>query len=130
MAIVACLVLCAVGLLPLAAQGAGAPFTPDLRGGTTPTQPPRYQYDQAPRNGSTPSIVVVRARLVVAHAPAHSVPGKLPHGFATGFGVAARAEADVAYHYTFREAVTSIERHGLRPGSYATPNGSLSPLQA
>jgi hypothetical protein len=41
-------------------------------------------------------------------------------------GVAAEeAGADVAYHYTFREAAASIERNGLRPGSYATPNGTL-----
>jgi hypothetical protein len=44
--------------------------------------------------------------------------------------VAEKASADVAYHYTFREAVASITRNGLRPGSYATPNGALSPLQA
>jgi hypothetical protein len=48
----------------------------------------------------------------------------------TRFVVAAKAGDDVAYHCTFREAAASIERHGLRPGSYATPNGTLSPLQA
>jgi hypothetical protein len=38
--------------------------------------------------------------------------------------------ASEAFHYTFNNAVQSIERQGLRPGSYATPNGVLSPLQA
>ena len=40
------------------------------------------------------------------------------------------ATADIAYHYTFRDLVASIQRNGLRPGSYVTLNGSLSPLQA
>ena len=34
------------------------------------------------------------------------------------------------FHYTSGEFVDSISANGLRPGSYATPNGSLSPLQA
>jgi len=51
------------------------------------------------------------------------------YGGAKAFGAAEEAGADVAYHYTFREAVASIEKNGLRPGSYATPNGNLSPLQ-
>ncbi len=38
--------------------------------------------------------------------------------------------ASEAFHYTFRGAVKSIRSHGLRPGTYATPNGALSPLQA
>lgn len=37
---------------------------------------------------------------------------------------------DEAFHYTFDDAVESISRNGLRPGSYATPAGNLSPLQA
>jgi hypothetical protein len=47
--------------------------------------------------------------------------------------VAARgtpAAAREVFHYTFNRAVASIEREGLRAGSYATPNGVLSPLQA
>jgi hypothetical protein len=42
----------------------------------------------------------------------------------------ARNAADAAYHYTFSQTVESIRREGLRPGSFATPNGGLSPLQA
>ncbi len=38
--------------------------------------------------------------------------------------------AEEAFHYTFSKAVVSIEREGLRAGSYATPNGALRPLQA
>ena len=37
---------------------------------------------------------------------------------------------DDVFHYTSGEFVDSISANGLRPGSYATPNGSLSPLQA
>lgn len=40
------------------------------------------------------------------------------------------AAASEAFHYTFGRAVASIEREGLRAGSYATPTGTLSPLQA
>jgi len=35
-----------------------------------------------------------------------------------------------AFHYTASRNVASIEANGLRAGSYATPNGQLSPLQA
>lgn len=35
-----------------------------------------------------------------------------------------------AFHHTVDEAVAPIMRTGLRPGSYATPTGNLSPLQA
>ena len=35
-----------------------------------------------------------------------------------------------AFHYTFRRAIASIQRQGLRPGAYTTLNGKLSPLQA
>ena len=51
-------------------------------------------------------------------------------------GVAAEAEGAGArglsetFHYTETQNAASIEANGLRPGSYATPNGGLSPLQA
>lgn len=35
-----------------------------------------------------------------------------------------------AYHYTSDRAISLIKNEGLRAGSYATPNGKLSPLQA
>jgi hypothetical protein len=35
-----------------------------------------------------------------------------------------------AFHYGFRNALSSIKSQGLRAGTYATPNGTLSPLQA
>jgi hypothetical protein len=56
--------------------------------------------------------------------------GSVGFGGSAESGGAAEEGADAAYHYTFREAVASIEKNGLRPGSYATPNGALSPLQA
>jgi hypothetical protein len=44
-------------------------------------------------------------------------------------GVAANG-GDEAFHYTSSRWIESITANGLRKGSYATPNGSLSPLQA
>lgn len=38
--------------------------------------------------------------------------------------------ADDAFHYTRGGVVDLIEKNGLRPGSYLTKNGDLSPLQA
>ena len=35
-----------------------------------------------------------------------------------------------AFHYTDKKWVNSIEQNGLRPGTFATPNGILSPNQA
>lgn len=39
-------------------------------------------------------------------------------------------ELDEAFHYTARQWGGVIKREGLRPGSYATPNGTLSGLGA
>lgn len=38
--------------------------------------------------------------------------------------------SDEAFHYTFSRYTSSIEQNGLRPGSFATNTGELSPLQA
>jgi hypothetical protein len=38
--------------------------------------------------------------------------------------------ASSAYHYTYSEYAASIEKIGLRAGTYATTSGNLSPLQA
>jgi len=35
-----------------------------------------------------------------------------------------------AFHHTFSDRLTSIKTHGLRQGTYATPTGTLSPIQA
>lgn len=35
-----------------------------------------------------------------------------------------------AFHYTFSRFLPDIEEFGLRPGTYATTDGTLSPLQA
>lgn len=54
-----------------------------------------------------------------------------PVSLATYGGRPAIAAADdVAFHYTFSRVISSIRSEGLRAGSYATPNGTLSPLQA
>jgi hypothetical protein len=37
---------------------------------------------------------------------------------------------DKSYHYTESKWAKSIKEEGLRPGTYATPSGELSPLQA
>lgn len=56
----------------------------------------------------------------------------IPHtATATGqLDAAATSPLDEAFHYTRSEFVPPISNNGLRPGSYATPNGDLSPLQA
>jgi hypothetical protein len=40
------------------------------------------------------------------------------------------AQAGEAFHYTFSRYLQSISKNGLRQGTYATGNGTLSPLQA
>lgn len=66
------------------------------------------------------------------------IPGTTPeHAEVTGVefavidrtGVAAKS-GDEAFHYTSSKWIDSITKTGLNKGSYATPNGSLSPLQA
>lgn len=43
---------------------------------------------------------------------------------------AAPGRADEAFHFTYSRRLESIQSAGLRPGTYATPVGNLSPLQA
>jgi hypothetical protein len=48
-------------------------------------------------------------------------------------GVAAKSAArgtDEGFHYTRGRFAAAIEKEGLRPGSYVTSRGDLSPLQA
>jgi hypothetical protein len=59
--------------------------------------------------------------------PPPPLPGAQPK---LVFGPGAAAAPEKVFHYTFGQAVSSIEKQGLRSGSYATPNGALSPLQA
>ncbi len=52
---------------------------------------------------------------------------------ATGAGAknaAQQATNDCAFHYTSSQWADSIKRGGLRPGTYATPNGGLGSLQS
>ncbi len=44
--------------------------------------------------------------------------------------VGVRGAPGEVFHYTFTRALSAIQRRGLRAGSYATPNGTMSPLQA
>ena len=41
-----------------------------------------------------------------------------------------KASPDEAFHYTEAKWKAAIKENGLRPGSYATPAGDLSPTQA
>jgi hypothetical protein len=66
--------------------------------------------------------VMVAAGLLAAVEPS-------PVGEAA-LAIAGKETVEEAFHYTFRRYAGSIQRQGLRGGSYATPNGSLSPLQA
>ena len=73
---------------------------------------------------------VVKA-LVKGGSAAKKIVGALKKGKAAEQGAKAGEEgAETAYHYTFAERIAAIEKEGLRAGSYTTPNGSLSPLQA
>jgi hypothetical protein len=49
---------------------------------------------------------------------------------ATDDALNAARGADEAFHYTYSKYVDSIRDMGLRPGSYATLDGKLSPVQA
>ena len=62
-------------------------------------------------------------------------PGDLVGGARRGDRTAIATEAEgaglsEAFRYTGSQNVASIEANGLRSGSYATPSGELSPLQA
>lgn len=63
-----------------------------------------------------------------------SVSGTSPRVVRPGPGrvlaTKARGGADEAFHYTRNEVVDLIQKNGLRPGSYLTKKGDLSPLQA
>ena len=51
-------------------------------------------------------------------------------GATTGAVLGAVVPLNTAYHYTYERWASSIQEEGLRAGTYATPNGTLSPLQA
>jgi RHS repeat-associated protein len=58
------------------------------------------------------------------------VPARIGVGARTAAAARNAAGTSEAFHYTFSRALASIRSHGLRSGSYATTNGTLSPLQA
>jgi hypothetical protein len=70
---------------------------------------------------------------LLAVASVYPIGTPLRNGVAVATTTATRGAARGAnevFHYTFSRAVASIKREGLRAGSYATPSGALSPLQA
>ena len=93
-------------------------------------------YDQAAKTlGADPSSGAYKGGDIAATVIGAVVTGAIGGGAraaATATEKAAtRIEAgDEAFHYTFGRALASVEKQGLRSGSYATPNGTLSPLQA
>lgn len=77
----------------------------------------------------------VGSELVLAVVIAAAIAEPTPFGeAAVGSALAGRAAAtdslSEVFHYTFQRFTTSIRNFGLRPGSYASPNGTLTPLQA
>jgi hypothetical protein len=56
--------------------------------------------------------------------------GRAAGNVCSGEAAGSSALADDAFHYTFGRFLSSIQRNGLRPGSYATTTSELSPLQA
>lgn len=93
---------------------------------TTVTAPHPYAYDQV----GTGRLSIDRG--VRSFRPTLGDLAVLRPAVFIRFGVAAKSAkgGDEAYHYTFRGLVQSIEKQGLRLGSYAALTGKLSPLQA
>lgn len=87
-----------------------------MRAGTT--------YQMRVRRAAVALALLLSSMAVAGSAPALNALDDSP--------LAARGGDHVArvFHHTFDDAVESIQRTGLRPGSYATPTGGLSPLQA
>jgi hypothetical protein len=85
-----------------------------------------YSYD-SPSAPTTPRINV---RIVAPTTEGASADGSWRSTVAKSPRFAAEAGEDVAFHYTRSEVAGLIEKNGLRPGSYVTQSGDLSPLQA
>lgn len=92
-----------------------------------PTSP--HSYD-APSGATTPT-VDTRTVALIGRSALWTSPGvvRLVPGYRLAAKAAARG-ADEAFHYTRGRFVEAIEKEGLRPGSYVTSRGDLSPLQA
>ena len=94
---------------------------------------PAYDVPPIARVGAQQIEVVAADPIVLSNTREGSAP---PQARARGRlttpnpGSVATNNVDEVFHYTRGEFVDSISANGLRPGSYATPNGSLSPLQA
>jgi hypothetical protein len=65
--------------------------------------------------------------MVASDGEGGEILGESPAADTEGAGGSGLSEA---FHYTGTQNAASIEANGLRAGSYATPNGGLSPLQA
>lgn len=113
------------------AKGATASFCPE--GG------PIYIGSDGELYGLTRIGGLADGSLEATKMSAEFLAGELAIAAATGgalslarLGLAARATkaGDEAFHYTSSKWIESITTNGLNKGAYATPNGSLSPLQA
>jgi len=82
--------------------------------------------------GITPNICsfAYQAGQPIGLGTALLIPGEGEADFAATAAEDAAGGADEAFHYTSSEFTQSIANEGLRPGSYATASGDLSPLQA
>lgn len=98
---------------------------------TTSARRPDHAYDLAPHNTLARAGVEFGVMAIATDHPSRAPPAK-------GCVLARRrlaaedgsGELSEAFHYTGSQNVASIEANGLRAGSYATPDGELSPLQA
>jgi hypothetical protein len=87
-----------------------------------------YQFNAAGGRAVGSAIGGVAAAILTGP---EDVPGIVIAAFEFGEAVSEVEDALVAaYHYTVGSSVSSILANGLYPGTYATPNGNLSPLQA
>jgi len=121
------------GLITLFLVGANSTALASARELAPPTTTSAYAYDTgallAQWTSRNISLAAVPSGLAQrTQASSEGGPARL-----RGFGVAAETEAgglSEAFHYTGSQNVASIESKGLLKGSYATPDGGLSPLQA
>lgn len=92
-----------------------------------------YDYDGAISNAQTHRVAEPPTTAAPRDHPTRVSGQERVIPFSADLVVATEAESaglSEAFHYTGSQNVASIEANGLRAGSYATPDGELSPLQA
>ncbi len=106
---------------------------------TQPSAIPGYKVDwgQILSTRTAPGIVISAIGDLISADSSLTERGKAAVSLALIVAPATRslkaaeeASAGEAFHYTFSRLLTSIEQNGLRPGTYATLDGGLSPFQA